>query len=276
MSGTKTRLASGLSAVAVVIPILVFGDYWWIAGLAFLATCWGIVEYVGMTLREERGVALPMMLGMGLPVFAASAAGPEASASFGTAVWLVCVPVSAAVFLFTAKSTEGLADKWARFLCGLLYIPCLVGFLPALRSLPDGGSWIWIPLLAAWFGDTGGYFAGRAFGKHKMIPLISPKKTWEGFVGGVVLAVLGVFVWKWLFLDALRWWDCVILGLLGNVAGVTGDLVASMIKRTHGVKDTGKFLPGHGGMIDRIDSVIFSLPVVYGYVVFARPFVAGG
>jgi phosphatidate cytidylyltransferase len=275
MSGTKTRLLSGLAALAVVLPILILGDYWWIAGLAFVAGCWGIVEYVGMTLKADRGVALPMMLGMGFPIFASSAAGPNASAALASGVWLVAVPVSAAVFLFTAKETEGLADKWARFLCGLLYVPFLIGFLPALRALDEGASWIWIPLVAAWLGDTGGYFAGRAFGKHPMIPLISPKKTWEGFVGGIALAVFGVFIWKWFFLDILLWWDCVLLGVLGNLAGVTGDLVASMIKRTHGVKDTGKFLPGHGGMLDRIDSVIFSLPVVYGYVVFARPLIVG-
>jgi phosphatidate cytidylyltransferase len=262
-------------ALGVVIPILIWGNYWWVAGLAFAAACWGIVEYVGMTLRDDKRIALPLMLALGVPVFASTALGPDASAALTSGVWLVSVPLSAAVFLFTAKSTEDLGDKWARFLCGLMYVPFLLGFLPGLRLLDDGDSWIWIPLVVAWLGDTGGYFAGRALGKHPMIPLISPKKTWEGFVGGVLLAVLGVFAWKWLFLDVLEWWDCVILGLLGNGAGVTGDLVASMLKRTHGVKDTGKFLPGHGGMIDRIDSVMFTLPVVYGYVVFARPLIVG-
>jgi len=124
----------------------------------------------------------------------------------------------------------------------------------------------------------GGYFAGRAFGRHKMIPLISPKKTWEGFAGGVALAVVGMLVFKFGFVDPLMGdsspltvLDCIVVGVIGDIAGVVGDLVASMLKRNHGVKDSGRFLPGHGGMLDRIDAVLFTVPTVYVWVVVGRP-----
>jgi phosphatidate cytidylyltransferase len=283
--GTKIRLQSGLAAFAVVLPIFLWGNPWGVGAIALIAACWAMHEYVSMALPGERGRLLPLAAVLGLPLFALSALSTGflyefvppvlRSAAAVTAWWIVVLLTSASWFLFTAESVERLADRWARFVLGLLYVPVTIGIFPALAAAPDGRGWLWAPLFAAWCGDIGGYFAGRAFGGAKMMPLISPKKTWSGFWGGVALACVGLGVQKLVFFSELTWIDCVVIGVIGDVAGVVGDLVESMLKRTFGVKDSGRFLPGHGGMLDRIDSVMFSLPVVWIWVVVARPVVVG-
>lgn len=289
----RARLFSGIPAVLVILVPLGWGNFWGVYLLAAVAMVWGLHEMATMGLPEERRWAFPLMLAFGVPLFTLVALASRDSIP-GTDIALQrpgllilstfvgAVVLSAVAFLFTARSTEGLADRWARFLLALLYVPLLLGVLPGLVGFDGGSGWVWVPLFIGWCGDIGGYFAGRAFGKHKMLPLISPKKTWEGFAGGVALAVFGVAFYKVVFFDRmatstapLTWLDCLVLGVIGDLAGVVGDLVESMIKRTWGVKDSGRFLPGHGGMLDRIDAVMFVAPVVYTWAVVVKPLLAG-
>ena len=279
--GTKTRWVSGIIAALIVFPPLAFGDALVVGIVALVATLICMTEFIGMALPDEKRSTLPLMVLLGLPVFAASAT----STSHGSLpVWalptqsnptllafIFAMVVSSAWFLFTAKTTDGLADRWARFLLGLLWVPFLIGLFPALRALDGGQGWLWAPLFASWGGDVGGYFAGRAFGKTPMFPLISPKKTWAGFFGGVTLAIIALVVFKFVFFPQMTLVDCVILGILCDLSGVFGDLIQSMVKRTYGVKDAGRIMPGHGGLLDRIDSTIFALPTAYMYLVFVRP-----
>lgn len=151
-------------------------------------------------------------------------------------------------------------------LAGLLYAPALMSVLPLLK---DSGrpEWLTVVLCMAFFSDTVAYFFGRAWGKHKLYPAVSPAKSWEGAVGGVLgscLATVGVGS-LWLLPD-LPIAHAIPLGIFGSIAGQTGDLVESMLKRTFGVKDSGKILPGHGGLLDRIDALLFVAPVAYYYV----------
>jgi CDP-diglyceride synthetase len=291
MTETQTRLVSGFAALFVILPILIWGGYWGILGLAYLAACWGMHEMATMGLPERRNGAFVLLLVFGTPLYLLAALSTSSSLP-GTDLVLpdrgkllilalaLAFQGSAAWFLFTAKSTEGLADRWGRFVLALLYVPLLLGLLPSIVALEGGRAWIWVALAVGWFGDIGGYFAGRAFGKHKMLPLVSPKKTWEGFFGGVALAVVGLVLWKFLIFPltargeaTMTLLDCLVIGVCGDVAGVVGDFVESMLKRTWGVKDSGRFLPGHGGMLDRIDAVIFAAPVVWAWLVVIRPLV---
>ena len=287
----KLRFASGLTAFLIVLPILAIGTFWWVAALAAVVAGWGLHEIVSMGMREQRGSAFPLILVLGAGWFAVAAWSTSggvpglAEALPGISDQLVVVAVlslviSATYFLVTAETTDGLADRWAHFMLGLPYVAVPLGLFPALLQLDGGRAWLWAPLFAGWCGDIGGYFAGRAFGRRKMIPLISPKKTWAGFFGGVGLAVVGMLIFKFVFVDLLTegpspltLLDCVVVGVIGDVAGVIGDLVASMIKRTHGVKDSGRFLPGHGGMLDRIDAVLFAVPVVFLWAAVVRPLI---
>jgi phosphatidate cytidylyltransferase len=291
MTETQTRLASGITALLVILPILVWGGFWGISALVYFASVWAMHEMATMALPEQRNRAFAMLLVFGTPIFALAALststtvpGTDIAVPDRGLLLLAAVALafqgSALFFLFTAKSTDGLADRWGRFLLALIYVPLLLGLLPSIVVLDGGRGWIWVALAVGWFGDIGGYFAGRAFGKNKMLPLISPKKTWEGFVGGVALAIVGLVIWKFGIFDwtsrgevSMTLLDCFVIGIFGDVAGVTGDFVESMLKRTWGVKDSGRFLPGHGGMLDRIDAVMFAAPVVWAWLVVVRPLV---
>jgi phosphatidate cytidylyltransferase len=114
-----------------------------------------------------------------------------------------------------------------------------------------------------WAGDTAAYYAGRAFGRHKLAPIVSPGKSWEGAAASVLGSVLFGVIYLEYFVKNLNWWQIVILAVAGNIAGQFGDLAESAIKRGAGLKDSGNLLPGHGGMLDRVDSNLFTLPVVY-------------
>ncbi|MGW4153501.1 phosphatidate cytidylyltransferase [Micromonospora chersina] len=144
-----------------------------------------------------------------------------------------------------------------------VYVPFLGGFAAMLAAAPDDGHLrVLVTLVAVVLSDTGGYAAGVAFGKHPMAPTISPKKSWEGFAGSVTAAAAGSALLLWLLLDVAPWWGAVF-GVAISVAAVLGDLAESMIKRDLGVKDMSNLLPGHGGLMDRLDSILFAVPTAY-------------
>jgi phosphatidate cytidylyltransferase len=123
-------------------------------------------------------------------------------------------------------------------------------------------------LLLNWVGDIGAYYAGRAFGRHKLAPVVSPKKTWEGAVASVVTSVAVAGAYLTHFVPGVSWPVAIALTAAANAAGQLGDLAESAMKRGAGVKDSGTILPGHGGFLDRVDSTLFALPVVYAYLKF--------
>ena len=153
---------------------------------------------------------------------------------------------------------------------GILYAGWLLGHLVALRGLEDGRNWVFFALFITFASDTAAFFVGRALGRHKLAPAISPGKTWEGAIGGVLGAIIVslFFTLNTTFVLPLSWGQAVILGLLVSIFGQLGDLTESLFKRYTGVKDSGSVLPGHGGFLDRMDSVVFAGAVVYYYVVW--------
>ena len=159
-----------------------------------------------------------------------------------------------------------LLDICAILLAGIV-IPLALTCLLRLRMMEHGGGMVLIPLVAAFSSDSLALFAGMALGKHKLAPLVSPKKTVEGSLGGLVGGMIGMVVFRIIFFLCteiqlnILW--CVLLGLVGAAMGQLGDLVFSAIKREFGIKDYGKLLPGHGGVLDRFDSVIFAAPVLW-------------
>lgn len=155
---------------------------------------------------------------------------------------------------------------------GLVYIPATLGLLVALHQVSTpwgaGNRWIFFLLLAVWFGDTSAYYLGRALGKHPLAPRVSPKKTIEGAFGGLIGSLLAAFVGRQIFVPAAPLTHLVLLSLLLGMVSQAGDLAESALKRGAGIKDSSNLLPGHGGMLDRIDGVLFASPVMFGYLRF--------
>ena len=142
--------------------------------------------------------------------------------------------------------------------------------LVALRQLADGLVWVWLALLATWAADTAAYLVGRAWGRHKLWPRHSPKKTWEGLIAGIGGGLVGAAIV--VSFSSLDWGVALLAGAIVPIAGLFGDLSISMMKRHVGVKDSSNFLPGHGGFLDRIDSLLFVSVVVYYYAVWSGMF----
>ena len=147
-----------------------------------------------------------------------------------------------------------------------------MGFQMAIRmegiqeSGSLGGALLVFLYATVFSGDTAAFFTGKAIGKHKMAPSVSPKKTWEGFAGGIAGSLLGGWAASRLFPDLLPLWQVLVLAALVSVAGVLGDLTVSLMKRSVGLKDTGSLLPGHGGVLDRLDSLLLSGPVLFYFL----------
>lgn len=180
-------------------------------------------------------------------------------------------------YLFRFRDMTTVATRYASTVFGIFYAGVLLTCAAALKrdgGANHGGDWVLFVLVVMWLGDTGAYFAGRFLGKHKLYEAVSPKKTWEGAFGGIAGSLVAAIVMKLTrFHDALPWVDLVLIAVPGAMLGQMGDLVESLFKRSTGVKDSGSILPGHGGILDRIDAVLFFAPYVYVYMQ-VREFVA--
>jgi phosphatidate cytidylyltransferase len=153
-------------------------------------------------------------------------------------------------------------------LTGMLYVGLTLSYLVLVRLLPEGEFLLVFLLLVTWAADTAAYYVGTLYGRRLLAPRISPKKTVEGLAGGFIGATIIAFVARWTFMPQFSHLETLVLAAFITVAGLWGDLVESAIKRSVGVKDSGGLLPGHGGMLDRLDSLLFSAPAFYYYVTF--------
>jgi phosphatidate cytidylyltransferase len=189
----------------------------------------------------------------------------------GTTIALLGAVVAPGLYyLFRFRDIPSVAARLTATIAGIVYAGFLTTYLALFKRLApmsEGGHFVILVLVIAWLADTGGYFAGRFLGKAKLYEAVSPKKTWAGAWGGIAGSLVGVVVMKLAFLDWLGWFDVVAIAVGGGVLGQLGDLTESLIKRSVGVKDSGALLPGHGGILDRIDAVLFIAPFVYAYVV---------
>ena len=274
MTEKNKNLIIRLVSAAVLLPIVLFllyrGNLWTGMLLGFAAAACAH-EYISIVLKELSPaawftVAASAVMPL-LPVLFPSSSTQLALGLIGLVLF-----VGWTWHLLRGPHAEG-ALRTAHLLTAFVYGSGGLTALAALRMMPDGGGW-WViaSLVITWGNDTAAYFAGRLLGRHKLYPEVSPNKTWEGFFGGFVGAIGFLFIERAFFFSSLTVLDCLVLGVLGSIFGPAGDLCESMLKRAYGVKDSGKIIPGHGGMLDRIDALIFNAPMVLLYVQFARQF----
>lgn len=262
------RVISGLSLLPIVLYLLYLGG-WWSSGLFAFAAGACAYEYCSITLKELKPIAwLTVLMATAMPLLPVAAPN-QAHQLISGATGLVLF-AAWAWHLLRGPLPEA-PQRTANLLTAFIYGHGGLTALAALRLFPDGGMWVVSALVITWGNDTMAYFFGRFLGKHKLYPEVSPNKTWEGFAGGFVGAIGFLFIQRAFFFSTLTVIDCLALGVLGSILGPAGDLCESMLKRAYGVKDSGKIIPGHGGMLDRIDALIFNAPMVLLYVQFVRP-----
>ncbi len=262
------RVVTGLTTLPIVLYLIYLGG-WAAAGLFSFAAAACAYEYANITLKQRNGavwvtVAIAAVMPL-LPVWQ-----PQRLYQGITVATAVVFLFASAWHLVRGPLAEA-SQRSAQLLTAFVYGHIGLTSLSVVRLMEDGGWWAVVALVITWGNDTMAYFAGRFLGRHKLYPAVSPNKTWEGFLGGIVGAVGFLFIQRAFFFDGLTVLDCVVLGVAGSVLGPLGDLVESMIKRAHEVKDSGRILPGHGGMLDRLDALIFNAPLVLLYVQFLRP-----
>lgn len=253
---------------AVALPLLILLI---LKGSLFLFSCFilllsflGLTEFFRMALPERKleGTAAAL-IGALLPLPLISL-DPLRILSAVTAVVLL----SALLFLFRLKEIRSAAGEAALFIMGFFYVPLLLGHLMLLRGLPNGVQWIFLLLVIVMAGDSGAYYVGCSFGRRKLYPAVSPNKSVEGALGGLAGSLAGAFIARATFFPELAVADAVITALLLGVLGQLGDLFESLLKRSFGVKDSGVIVPGHGGILDRLDSILFAAPAAFYYAVF--------
>jgi phosphatidate cytidylyltransferase len=170
-------------------------------------------------------------------------------------------------FLFSPTAMKRHLSSWAAYFFGILYVAGLLGHFILLRQFDHGIAFIFFVLLITWLADTGGFVVGLSYGRHALAPTLSPKKTIEGLIGGVIFSVFGAIISHFWFIPFFSLWECAILGVGIALIGALGDLGESAIKRSVRIKDSGTIIPGHGGVLDRMDSLLLTGPGFYYYVV---------
>ncbi len=256
----RTRIIVASILIPLVIGFLYLGGIYWVAGvLGAGVLAW--IEMAGILQREQftvdRTLGLFFVVGAIVEAYLQSAGLVQAD---------LLRPLLAALIIFSLiwalynKGEHPTAD-WGVTLASALYLGITTSFFVELRQRTNGFNWALTAFGVTWACDAMAYFVGRLLGKHKFWPRISPKKTWEGVAGGAAGALIaGLILGVWLV--ALPWWQGVLLGALVAIAAPFGDLAESLFKRLANVKDSSQLIPGHGGVLDRLDSLLFAFPVV--------------
>ncbi|MGH7217069.1 MAG: phosphatidate cytidylyltransferase [Nitrospiraceae bacterium] len=249
-------LAPLVYAVIRYLPPLAF------SGAVVLAGGLALFEFYRMCFGGRRH---SLLIGIGLTGFAALILVTHRPDILVPILLVALIGITSVPLLSRVSLEQSLRDS-AVTLFGVLYLGLTLGTLSMTRLLPQGEWLIFFLLLVTWASDTGAYYVGTLFGRHRLAPTISPKKTVEGLVGGFFSAIIVAYAARWWFLPELSSLDCLILATLLTITGLWGDLAESAMKRSAGMKDSGGILPGHGGMLDRLDSLLFTAPVFYYYV----------
>jgi phosphatidate cytidylyltransferase len=249
------RVLTAAALIPIIVYIVLWSNYWVFAAVLTVAACLSYREFDVIAGKFGFGSPGPIGYGAGLLLL-----------FYNLEPWLF-ITLVAILGLAMAMQAQELAHSLPRaalLLMGVVYVfGCWKCALPLRERSPH---WLLYALLVNWTGDIGAYYVGRALGRHKLAPRVSPQKTWEGAAGSMVASVLLAGAYLWRFVPGVGIPSVIGITLAANAAGQIGDLAESAIKRGAGVKDSGTILPGHGGFLDRVDSTLFALPVVYAYL----------
>lgn len=265
--GGINNLLLRVITAALLAPLVFYLT--WKGGIAYelmvlAAIGAALFEYLSMVEGRSSPVAFALTWAAGLGLAVAST-----TELFHSHAWALLVPgvmLLLLVHLLVPGQKPASFERAALAVAGVFYAGALPACLLHLRMVEQGWALVFLAMMITWGSDTAAYFTGRSLGKHKLHPTVSPGKTWEGAIGGLAGAVLASLLAWATFLPRIGWLHAILVALMAGVLAQLGDLVESLLKRNMSVKDSGRLLPGHGGMLDRIDALMFAVPAVWIYV----------
>ncbi len=258
------RVITAAIAIPILVSIVTMAPVWVCVGVILVAMLLALHEYFGL---------------VDIPVSFRVVASLIASVASLVPVWpqwsfilLIGALLMLTIALFSRLELASAFRAAVFGFFGAAYIGGLMGFLIALRTWNSaslsGADLLMMLFIVIWSGDSFAYFAGKSFGRHKLAPVVSPQKTWEGAVAGFVFSIVAAIACRFTFIQEMGLMDAIAIGCLIGVVGQIGDLCESIVKRAVKVKDSGGMIPGHGGMLDRLDSLLFAAPAMYYYLSF--------
>ncbi|MCB9146312.1 MAG: CDP-archaeol synthase [Anaerolineales bacterium] len=264
----RRRLITALILALIGVPAIVFGGilYYLLMGTFLIGAAW---EYVNLFRAVKFEPNMIVTMGGVMVVTLARMFLPEYAHPVFAAVILLAMAVHLIAY---ERGRDQSALDFAITVGGIVYIGWIGSYLLDLRKLPEGGWWFMLVMFCVWTADSGAYSIGRAYGKHKLAPRLSPKKSWEGYAASVFTGGHTGALYVWIFqtfgnhIHGITIWQGVILGLLLGALAPLGDLGESMIKRQSGIKDSSDIIPGHGGFFDRIDSWLWGAVIGYYFL----------
>jgi phosphatidate cytidylyltransferase len=258
------RVLTAALAIPLLIYMLLWGPRWAFTALIGAACAMAALELFQICLPSQSllqawGLLATLAL-LGVTMFFYA----QPLAVIGSLAVLVVAAMIAG--LARPEPVSGAAARVGWLIAGPIYIGGLIGIIGLLFLGEQGGYWVLFAMLVTWFGDTAAYFVGKGMGRYKLYPLVSPNKTIEGAIAGLLGSAVAALLAHFWFLPALPLTSGITVAVIAGGLGQLGDLAESLLKRSSGVKDSGWVIPGHGGILDRIDALLFAAPVIWFYV----------
>jgi len=261
MIGHAKRILTGVIGVPLLVILIYFSPGWLFTAFILLAALLGLYEFYAMIKpNPPQSIVFVNYFSTAALFFSLMVKG---FSSLAIIPLFIIIPL--AIFVARYRKRPPNIGEIGRICMGPFYIGVPLMLLVAIFGLPGGQWWVFFILAVVFAGDTGSFYIGRSLGKHKLCR-ISPGKTWEGSIGGLLSNTAAGGVYGYLFFPSLSVVSIVVLAIGIGISGQIGDLTESMLKRICKVKDSGTVLPGHGGLLDRMDSLLFSIPVLYLYL----------
>jgi phosphatidate cytidylyltransferase len=259
----RQRVITTIVLLPLLIAAIWFGDLWLVLIVAVIGAA-GSFEFYRLDLK---GKLIPLHY-FGMIIVVILIMLPYFVHKITVVPILSLAVIFSLIWLLFTRQKEQAFNRWAWTMAGILYIGFMLTYWVKLRNIEFGRDYVFWLISIIIVNDVTAFFVGRALGKHSLAPIISPHKTWEGATGGVISSVIVSIVFSFTLALPLTCWQLVLIGLMASILAQMGDLIESLLKRNKSVKDSGNMLPGHGGVLDRVDSYLVTAAVVY-YIINA-------
>jgi phosphatidate cytidylyltransferase len=256
----KKKVWMALIMIPPILLLIALGPPVVLHLMVFVATFLGLREYYTLILPHSKWIERAVGIGLGLILSIIISFGDMKEIS---PFFVIVLLILSLLFMVTSKDLSSTVSNMGMALFGILFIGFLLAYVSLIRNMTHGRLWVLFLIVTVWTGDISALLSGSFIGRHKLYPKISPKKTVEGLAGAIVGSIIVALAFALLFIPNLHMKSCIFLAIGLGVFGQLGDFTESMLKRSVQVKDSGNLIPGHGGMLDRLDSYLFSAPFLY-------------